>query len=75
MQKSDFYVKVVMPILKNFYVYFQAGVFYNFSGEPDDPEAWLFYEGNVYELTSRYLAIIKEMVIRELQELSGRQPE
>lgn len=75
MQESDFYVKVVMPILKSFYVYFQAGVFYNFSGEPDDPEAWLFYEGNVYELTSRYLAIIKEMVIRELQELSGRQPE
>ncbi len=61
-----FFQKVVMQMLNRFLIYYQAGVFYNFTGKNAEAEAFLYYETYVYNLSNRYLNIIKAITTREL---------
>lgn len=71
LETSDLYRQVVMPMLAQFLTYYQTGLFYNFSENPDDPGVWLYYESNVYALTSRYLKIIKGIVEHQMNHGPG----
>jgi len=66
MYSNYFFQKVVMQMLNRFLIYYQAGVFYNFTGKNAEAEAFLYYETNVYNLSNRYLNIIKIITTREL---------
>jgi hypothetical protein len=66
LQTVDFYRQVVMPMLSQFLTYYKAGIQYNYSDNTDDPAVYLYYESNVYALTSRYLNIIKSIVEQQL---------
>jgi hypothetical protein len=71
LETSDFYRQVVIPMLAQFLTYYKTGLFYNFSENPDDPGVWLYYESNVYALTSRYLKTIKGIVEHQLNHGPG----
>jgi len=71
LQENYFYQRAVMPMLKHFLIFYQVGIFYNFDGDIEDPEAGLFYETNSYNLSQRYLKIIKNITERELRGDSG----
>ncbi len=71
LQENYFYQNVVLPMLKQFLIYYQVGIFYNFDGNIEDPEAWFYYETNLYNLSSRYLKIIKNITERELRGNKG----
>lgn len=71
LQNIDFYPQVVMPMLNQFLTYYKAGMQYNYSEKPDDPAAYLYYESNVYALTSRYLKIIKGIIEQQLNHGPG----
>ena len=71
LQENAFYQQVVIPMLNRFLIFYQVGIFYNFDGKIEDPEAGFFYETNLYNLSSRYLKIIKNITERELRGNSG----
>ncbi|MDD4803197.1 MAG: DUF115 domain-containing protein [Syntrophomonas sp.] len=71
LQTVDFYLQVVMPMLSQFLTYYKAGMQYNYSAKPDDPGAYLYYESNVYALTSRYLKIIKGIIKQQVNHSPG----
>ncbi|WP_054693843.1 motility associated factor glycosyltransferase family protein [Syntrophomonas palmitatica] len=66
LQDSQLYKIVVIPMLERFMSFFQAGVMYAFSKKNEDPRAWLYYEGNYYDLTNRYINMIKTLVLNEI---------
>jgi len=67
LQENDFYKTAVIPILERFLSFFQAGVMYNFSAKNEDPRAWLYYESNYYDLTNRYIDMMRTMIINEIE--------
>jgi len=71
LQTIDFYQQVVMPMLNQFLAYYKAGMQYNYSEKPDDYAAYLYYESNVYALTSRYIKIIKGVIEQQLNHGPG----
>lgn len=66
MEQNAFYMRVVGRMLNHFLLFFKAGALYEFNDNPDNSEAFLYYEMNLYRLTYRYMDKIKEFVTRLL---------
>lgn len=66
MEKSAFYARVVGRMLNHFLLFFKAGAMYEFNDQPDNSEAFLYYETNLYRLTKRYMDKIKGFASRLL---------
>ncbi|PKM77598.1 MAG: hypothetical protein CVU90_07040 [Firmicutes bacterium HGW-Firmicutes-15] len=66
-EESAFYKKVVAQMLNHFLIYYKAGTLYSFGGQSTTSEAEFYYESNVYDMTSRYLKMVKGITERELK--------
>ncbi|MGE5390768.1 MAG: motility associated factor glycosyltransferase family protein [Deltaproteobacteria bacterium] len=66
---NDLYREVIQVSVERFLLIYFAGSLYNAKSE-QDPRAKLFYESKVYELTTRYAQIIKQLTKNELDELA-----